>query len=367
MSDATRKPRLMTPDLERYIERVHLRATSEAEARKRVETALAAAWAGEGGRAFRRFLATRPTEATRRVYGQHLDDFMHWLVHHAGAVDPLDANPEDLARYEQDVSGRVSKRTKQRMALRSRQERVRTVRTAYQFCVDEELIARSPARHVRIRGRAEPKRTFLTDVDARALVAACDGSRLCDVRDRSLVVFLLHTGLRAAEAAGLSWSAVDDREPASVTVEGKGRVVRTVPLSAEAMQALGEWAAVSGCERAPGAPIWTRVNHRVSGDASRDLRAGAWSTTSAGLTADSVHGIVTKRAARAGLTGATPHALRRTFATKLRDLGVAIDTISRYLGHASVLTTVGYFNPHDDGAARALRALSYDSPRGSVP
>jgi integrase/recombinase XerD len=291
---------------------------------------------------------------------------MLWLVQHAGAVDPLDASPEDLARYEQDVAVRVSKRTKQRMALRSRQERVRTIRTAYQFCVDEELIARSPARHIRIRGRAEPKRVFLTDVDARALVAACDGARLSDVRDRALVVFLLHTGLRAAEAAGLTWSAIDGGAPASLTVEGKGRVVRTVPLSSEATRALAEWATASGCERTPGAPVWTRVNHRVAGDASRDLRSGAWSTTSAGLTADSVHGIVTKRAARAGLAGVTPHALRRTFATKLRDLGVSIDTISRYLGHASVLTTVGYFNPRDDGAARALRALSYDPSPGSV-
>jgi integrase len=361
MPQQSRKPRLMTADLERYIERVHLARTAEAAERERIDAALAQAWASPGGRAFRRFLDTRPTDATRRVYRLHVADYLNWLVQHAGAIDPLDATPEDLARYERDVSQRVSARTKRRMALRSRQERVRTIRTAYQFCVDEDLILRSPARHVRIRGRAEPRRVFLADEDVSRLIAACEGKRISDARDRLLITFLLHTGLRAAELAALTWGAVDGDAPATLTVEGKGRVVRTVPLSAEASRALDEWANVSGALRSPDRPIWTRVSHRVSGDASRNLRSGSWSITASALAADSVHAIVTRRAARAGLAGVTPHALRRTFATKLRDLGVAIDTISRYLGHASVLTTVGYFDTRDEGAARTVRGLSYDS------
>ena len=106
--------------------------------------------------------------------------------------------------------------------------------------------------------------------------------------------------------------------------------------------------------------------HRVAGDASRDLRSGSWALTGEHLTADSIHAIVTKRAAKAGLVGVTPHALRRTFATKLRELGVAIDTISRYLGHASILTTAGYFDPRDDGAAQRVRDLTYDGTPESV-
>jgi site-specific recombinase XerD len=361
MADAPRKPRLMTPDLERYIERVHHRATAEAERRARLEAAMREAWASEGGRAFRRFVDTRPSEATRRIYAQHLEDFLLWIVRRAGGIDPLDATPEDLAAYERDVDARVSPRTGRRMALRSRQERVRTVRTAYQFCVDEDLVARSPARHLRIRGRAEPRRTFLTDEQAAALLAACEGRRPSDLRDRTLVVVLLHTGLRAAEAAGLTWDSLEDEGAPSLTVEGKGRVVRTVPLSDEAYRALVAWATASQSAREAGEPVWTRLNHRVAGDASRDLRSGSWSVTRDALTPDSVHSIVTRRAARAGLQHVTPHTLRRTFATKLRDLGVAVDTISRYLGHASILTTVAYFSPRDELATKAVRRLRYGS------
>ncbi len=349
----------MTPDLERYIERVHHRASAEADERARLASALRELWFGEGGRAFRRFIDTRPAAATQRIYRQHVEDFLLWLVRNASAIDPLDATPEDLASYERDVAQRVSKVTGRRMALRTRQERVRTIRTAYQFCVDEELVARSPARHVRIRGREEPRRTFLGDDQARALVAACAGAKISDSRDRTLVTFLLHTGLRAAEVASLTWGAIDDSAAPSITIEGKGRVVRTVPLSREAAHALDAWAEASGVARETNAPVFFRLNHRVAGDASRNLRAGAWRITGAALTADSIHAIVTRRARRAGLTNITPHSLRRTFATKLKQLGVAIDTISRYLGHSSVLTTVGYFNPRDDGAAKTVERLHY--------
>jgi integrase/recombinase XerC len=176
-----------------------------------------------------------------------------------------------------------------------------------------------------------------------------------------LVLLLLHTGLRAAEAAALRWGDVDLDGAASVTVEGKGRVVRTIPLSSTVAGALIDWAAFSGARRVTLEPVITRVKHRVAGAASRSNRAGEWEQTPEPLSADAVHGIVTRRAARAGLKDVTPHALRRTFATKLRDLGVSIDTISRYLGHASIQTTVAYFNPDDSTATATIRELSYSA------
>ena len=39
--------------------------------------------------------------------------------------------------------------------------------------------------------------------------------------------------------------------------------------------------------------------------------------------------------------------------------GVSIDTISRYLGHASIQTTIAYFDPEDTSATAVLRDLDY--------
>ena len=66
-----------------------------------------------------------------------------------------------------------------------------------------------------------------------------------------------------------------------------------------------------------------------------------------------------KRASRSGLENVTPHTLRRTFATKLKRIGVALDSIQRYLGHASIMTTAAYFDPHDEDALLAVKRLSY--------
>ena len=349
----------MTPELGRYIERVNRKSREEADRLASRKARIGSVWESEGGRTFRRFVDTRPSHSTRRAYLQHLEDFVAYIAFRCNAIDPLDATVEDLAGYERDVAGRVSERTGRRLALRSRQERVRTVRTAYQFCVDEGAIDRSPARLVRIRGRSEPRRVFLNDADAAALIRACAGSRPSDRRDLTLVSLLLHTGLRAAEAAALVWSDVVLDGAPRITIEGKGRVVRTIPLSVAITSTLKEWADTSLSHSEQAAAVITRVTHRVAGDASRSTRSGGWKVTLAPLSADAIHGIVTRRAARAGLSDVTPHALRRTYATKLRDLGVSIDTISRYLGHASIQTTVAYFNPEDRSATATVRELDY--------
>jgi integrase/recombinase XerD len=349
----------MTPELERFIEQVYERAEAEAAEREAIERALRQAWQSEGGRAMRRFVETRPAATTRRIYLQHLEDYLVWVTRNAGGIDLLDATPEDLARYERDVLDRVSKATGKLLALRTRQERVRTVRTAYQFCVDEGLIDRSPARHVRIRGRAEPKRTFLSDAGAHKLLEACAGERLSDARDRSLITVLLHSGIRAAEAASLTWGDLDSGQTPKLTVEGKGRVVRTIPLSDEAVAALDGWAGAARSNRKPSERVWTRLEHRVSGEADRAMRTGSWRKTEKALTSLSIHGIVVRRAAKAGLENVTPHTLRRTYATKLKRLGLSLDTIQRYLGHASILTTASYFDPVDEEAVAAVRSLRY--------
>jgi integrase/recombinase XerD len=360
MEPSKKRPTLLTPELEAYIERQHARIAAESSIRASEQTKLREAWRTLGGRAFRRFIETRPALATRQIYLQHLSDFLLWIAKNAGGIDVLDATPEDLARYERDVQDRVSSTTGQRLALRTRQDRIRTLRTAYRFCLDEELIDRSPARHLRIRGRAQPKRTFLTDDAARALVSACSGDTLTDVRDRSLIVFLLHTGLRAAEAASLTWDCLSKPPNVVVTIEGKGRVVRTVPLSDEAFKVLREWVGVLDRTRKPSERIWTRIEHRMLRADRRADVPGAFTITSHAISGTTVYSIVRKRAALASLENVTPHTLRRTFATKLKRLGVALDSIQRYLGHSSILTTAGYFDPNDEDALGTVKSLRYD-------
>lgn len=359
MVSRTELPKLITPDTERLIERIHARTAAEAREADRIASKVRALWGSGGGRWFRRFVDTRQAETTRRAYKAHIGDYFLWLARTTSLVDPFDASPEHLARYGQFVLDARSERSNQRYALRTRQERIRTIRSVYQFCADDGVIDRTPARHVRIPGRAEPHRTFLNEAQAAALLAACSGSRLVDLRDRSLVTVLLHSGLRAAEAAGLTWDQVWLTDAPRVRVEGKGHVVRTVPLSATARDELLSYAKTLDVDTTASGPVWIRINHRLSGEASHNLRRGEWAATYSALSTQSIRAIVIRRSRRAGLAHTTPHTLRRTYATKLRSLGITLDTIARYLGHASIQTTAAYFNPVDDVAMDLVLELDY--------
>jgi integrase len=43
----------------------------------------------------------------------------------------------------------------------------------------------------------------------------------------------------------------------------------------------------------------------------------------------------------------TPHELRRSYATRIRDLGAELETAQRMLGHASPATTAAYYDVGD--------------------
>jgi site-specific recombinase XerD len=347
----TRRRALLEPELERFIEIRHRRDLEQAHARDRMRVA----WRTPGGEAIRAFVATRPSPATRRVYEHHLTRLVEWVLA-AGLDDVLDLTPALLARYENDVHDMRSRRTGRRLALKTRHERIRTLKTFFQYCVDEGLVERSPARMVRVRGREEPSRRFLNDAEATALLASCNGGRAVDVRDRAIVTILLHTGLRVAEVASLTWGTISSAPAPGVRVEGKGHVVRTVPLSREALAALDAWSAACGRRRGGDAPIWVSVAHRLRGGAS--VGPGTWTVGDGGLSPAAVRRVVRRHAKRAGLSGVSPHALRRTFATKLKRLGVDLLTLQRYLGHASITTTVKYLHTSDD-ASPVVRELSY--------
>ncbi len=113
-------------------------------------------------------------------------------------------------------------------------------------------------------------------------------------RDASLVLVLLHTGLRVSEAIAMLKRDVQLSErKGQVAVCGKGTRQRTVPLNAEARQALQAWLEVR--------PIGEDEHVFVSTE------------TSDGLTARSAQRILNRYGRAAGIESLTPHVLRHSF------------------------------------------------------
>lgn len=81
-----------------------------------------------------------------------------------------------------------------------------SIKRYFGWAADEGLVGRDPARAVKLVPRVVPPPRHLTDKEEAALVAAVE--RYGSLRDRTLIVLGLHTGLRSEELCGLMPSHV---------------------------------------------------------------------------------------------------------------------------------------------------------------
>ena len=172
-------------------------------------------------------------------------------------------------------------------------------------------------------GRKLP--TFLRPAEAEAIVAAARSDR-----DRLILLCGLLLGLRVAELCHLRIPDIDSELGAVFVNQGKGGTDRYVPLPARLVAPLRAWVGqrkigwLFPSPRKPGRPLTTRA----------------------------VHNLVVNAAARAAITRAriSPHKLRHTYATRLKELGADIFTIKELLGHAKIETTLIYTHIDTSGA-----------------
>lgn len=148
----------------------------------------------------------------------------------------------------------------------------------------------------------------------------------CNSHDmrRNYAIFALAcgAGLRRRE---LSLLNISDIKNGAVTVHGKGNKVRTVYLNDFVIAAVNRWLDVhQGTSKA----LFVRIF--VNGRQGKRLSIL------------SIHRAMEKVVAAASCERFTTHDLRRTFATRLLDLGADMFVVQRLLGHTSINTTEKY-------------------------
>jgi integrase/recombinase XerC len=137
------------------------------------------------------------------------------------------------------------------------------------------------------------------------------------LRDRALVDALYATGLRISELASLT---VDDVGGDMVTVVGKGRKTRRVPIGRPAQESVRRYLE-------DGRPSMART----------DAGTALWVGVRGGrLDSRGIRRVVKKRVAT------FPHALRHSFATHLLEGGADLRTVQDLLGHTDLATTQIY-------------------------
>jgi len=157
-------------------------------------------------------------------------------------------------------------------------------------------------------------------LSTRAVVHAIesiDAGSAEGLRDRAIVDTLYSTGLRISELASLS---IDDMGGDTVTVVGKGRKTRKVPIGRPAQESVRNYLAKGRPE--------------LAGSEARDA---LWVGIRGGrLDSRGIRRVVEKRVAT------FPHALRHSFATHLLEGGADLRTVQDLLGHTDLATTQIY-------------------------
>ena len=159
-------------------------------------------------------------------------------------------------------------------------------------------------------------------------------------RDEALVALMLETGLRNFEARAVNFDHLSfrDERPSIGHVlvpEGKGRKRRTVPFPPDV------WRALCFLKR--------DIEERYGPEAIKDDAPVFLLESGARMGRDGMRMLFKRLSERAGLW-VTPHMLRHTYAITMVKRGLHITVLQKFLGHASIETTMIYLQlTEDDG------------------
>ncbi|ALL14234.1 site-specific tyrosine recombinase XerD [Caulobacter henricii] len=271
---------------------------------------------------------------TLTAYGKDLDDARAWLARVGGDLDVAPA--ETIEAYFQSLGARgLSPAT----AARRRS----AVRQFYRFVLEEGWRADDPSRRVAAPKAGRPLPKVLSRSEVEALIAAAtdrDGGQ--GLRLACMIELLYASGLRISELLALPLNALA-RDPAFLTVKGKGGKERLAPLNPPARTAVKAY-------------LTARPQFLPRG-----AKDSPWlfpSRSSAGrLTARRVSQLLEEAAMTAGIDRekVSPHVLRHAFATHLLEGGADLRVIQTLLGHADIGTTQIYTHVAGDHLAQVVR------------
>jgi integrase/recombinase XerD len=246
---------------------------------------------------------------TREAYALDLRQYVAWCAEHR--VTLFGARRSDIEGFGRflDEAGKARSTIARRLG---------TIAVFYRYALEEDLIATSPAVHVR-RPRLDYE-SHATGLDRNEVGAMLVAAGLTGGRDHALISLLALNGLRVSEATGADIEALGlERGHRTLTILRKGAKTVLVPLAPRTARAVD----LAVGERSEG-PIFLGPDH-----GRLDRHAAAR--------------IVARIARRAGIVKRVgPHTLRHAFITAALDAGVPLRDVQEAASHADPRTTMRY-------------------------
>lgn len=192
------------------------------------------------------------------------------------------------------------------------------------------------AEKVPVAKQGDREINFLESTEINNILAMTNTETISGLRDRAMMEVLFSTGMRVSELVNLDTDDINF-ERGEIAVLGKGKKIRVVFLSKDALTWIDQYIKNRGFKRPEHTPGGVVFDDPLFLSKKGDR-----------ITVRSVERIVKKYAELAGITkSVSPHTLRHSFATDLLIAGADIRSVQSMLGHSSITTTQVYTHVTD--------------------
>jgi len=200
------------------------------------------------------------------------------------------------------------------------------IKMFHRFLVRERLAPADPTNLVDTPKLWKKIPDILSQAEVESIIAAAQGKKPQQVRDRAIVELFYASGMRVSELASLKVENLNF-DVGYVRCLGKGRKERVIPIGQRSRDAVKKY-----CDSARLKFLKSRL--------SSDLFVGQRGTR---LTRQFIWQLIKKYAKKANIHKTIkPHTLRHTFATHLLQHGADLRSVQEMLGHADISTTQIY-------------------------
>lgn len=291
-----------------------------------------------------------PSSSSMHSRRAALITFFLWFQEHSPLCHRLDDVSRSVAlSYAEFLKQQVEAG---RYGKHYHNELYNNMRLFFDFVIEEQLETappRNPFSQRDVPRRPDMLPRYLTDHELQAILAYCEHE--ATLFERTVVITMLHTGIRAMECAQLKATdivQVGGKWKLHVH-EGKGLKDRVIPLTPHCLAVLQQWQKQG----------WERINDSLF------TRYGVPWKTSCRISS-TVHDLGLK----VGVTGLTAHRFRHSFAVALLNYGIRESALQKLMGHSTLEMTLEYARILDETVERSFTDAieqMQDGPHSWVP
>lgn len=280
------------------------------------------------------FVANKRSPRTNRAYRRALNQFFTFVGKH-----PSDVNQSDVIRYRHQLEylGHAASSIKQYLAA---------ISGYYNFCISRNLTLSNPVKGVnRPSVDAYTNANWLTKSQAKALLAKPDLSTVKGKRDYAILLTLLLTGLRRSELSNVKRGDIQERGGKlylTYICKGGTKIARDIPR--RCWEAMEDYLVSSRRQITEDSPLFTSTTK--AGERLMLYYGKNGHNGNHPLTPEAIRQMVEcySRRAFGEEFKVSPHTLRHTAGTLLRNSGRSIEEVQSFLKHKRIDTTRRYLH-----------------------